>query len=285
LANTVTLTNFVLENNRKRGLYCTGIDALTWDRGQLYNNDTYTATNLVEFDGASSTVRGIEINGLIVRATSGNNACTAFKISGANVDFNTCRVRGTIWQNFDYAGQSRFSGWQFDQVTQFCKLVALTTTSVILRPDQNYGGGATTPIRLRGANAGGSAGEWVALTLTNTGISATNSGLSANQRYYVYLYDNAGSYELRFSGTAFVIDTATGYPVKSGDTSQLYVGSVETDGSSLFKLTAGGWLNPTPISGNQVGAPAYLWRDGSGQLRMKYASLPTSDTDGTLIGP
>jgi hypothetical protein len=285
LANTATLTNFVLENNTKRGLYCTGIDGLTWDRGQLYNNDSYTATRLVEFDGSSSTVRGIEINGLIVRATSGNNACTAFKISGANVDFNTCRVRGTIWQNFDYAGQARFDGWQFDHVTQFCKLVALTSTSVILRPDQNYGGGATTPIRLRGANAGGSAGEWVALTLANTGISATNSGLSANQRYYVYLYDNANSYELRFSGTAFVIDTATGYPVKSGDTSQLYVGSVETDGSSLFKLTAGGWLNPTPISGNQVGAPAYLWRDGSGQLRMKYASLPTSDTDGTVIGP
>lgn len=284
LANTATFTNFVLENNRRRGLYCTGIDGLTWDRGQLYNNDGYTATELVEFDGSASTIRNVRIEGLIVRATSGNNPCTAFKIGGANAELNTCRVRGISWQNFDYAGQTRFSGWQFDHVPQTCGLVALSTTSILFRPDQNFGAGNTTPYRLRGINAGSSSGEWVSLQLSAAGLSRTNAGLAANTRYYIYLFDNANVPSLEITQAAFVTDPSTGYPVRSGDPTRLYVGSVETDANAQFKLTAGGWLNPTRIAASQVGAQAWMWMDSSNRLRVRYALLPTSDTDGTVVG-
>ena len=89
---------------------------------------------------------------------------------------------------------------------------------------------------------------------------------------------------LELSTTAFAIDTATGYPVKSSDATRLYVGSVETDAGSLFKLTAGGWLNPTLMPGSQVGVYNYTWADSTGRARIKYAAVPTTDTDGTVIG-
>ena len=73
--------------------------------------------------------------------------------------------------------------------------------------------------------------------------------------------------------------------MKSSDTTRIYVGSVETDGSAQFKLTAGGWLNPNWIPASQVGVFNAQWCDSTGDLRVKTdGSAPTSDTDGVIVG-
>lgn len=286
IATNYDIIDTTFENNKKRGLYCTGIDSLKARNVQFYNNDGYTSTNACEFDGSAFTVRNIDINGVLVRATVGNNAHTAFKISGANAELNSCRVQRVTWSNYDYAGQTRFSGWQFDKVAQDCDLVALSTVSTGFRPNQTLGRGNKSPLRLRGGAGGtpATAGEWVAFEIPNGGLNISNASLVASTRYYAYLYDNNGVATLELSTTAFVTDTATGYAVKSGDATRLYVGSVQTDAGILFLISAGGWLNPLLVPGSQVGVATYMWCDSTGRLRVRYPVAPASDTDGTVVG-
>lgn len=282
LSNTARLTNFVFENNKSRSLYCDGLDGLTWNRGQIYNNDTFTATRGAEFNGATYSIKGIQIDGVYVRATSGNNALQAFTISGTGAALNSCRVTNTIWQNFDYAGQVRFSGWQFDVVPKTCDLVVLSSTDAVLRARTVLGDGNKMPLRLRGT--GSTTGEWIQYQVSNPGISLTNAGLAANTRYYCYLWDNNNVVQLEASTSVPVLDTESGYSVKTGDATRLYVGSVETDGSANFKTSASGWLNPVFVPGSQTGVYTFMWTDSSNRLRVKYAVEPTSDTDGTIVG-
>lgn len=288
LGQTVDLRNTTFENCKKRGLYVTGVNVFKGRNLQFYNNDTYTATAQCEFIGGSYTVNQVDIDGVTVRATSGNNACTAFKLSGANVNFDTCRVRNVNWENFDFAGQVRFDGWDFDHVENCGVLQVASASEVVFKPNPQIPFGNTVPLRLRGpANQGGvgvasTNGEWIAHQLTNNGITLDVSGVAANTRYYVYLYDNDGLPSLLYSTTGWVIGPQ-GYPVLSVNSSYLYVGSFESGASTgTAKTTAGGWLNPTIISGSQVGVGRYMWFDGSAVLRSN-STLPVNDTDGTAV--
>ena len=251
---------------------------------QIYNNDTYKGTVGIEFDGATYTIRQVDINGVIVRATVGNNAITAFKVSGANTDLNTCRVVNVAWDNFGYAGQVKFSGWQFDTISQACALSVISTTSAVFRPDPYNPRGNKTPYRKNFTNGGNSAGDWVPLEVSSNGIGVSNAALAVSTRYYVYLADVGNVPTLELSATVPILDTVSGYNIKTGDSTRLYVGSVLTDAGSLFTLAGTGWLNPTILSGTQTGAPVYTWCDSTTRLRVRYATLPTSDTDGTVVG-
>jgi hypothetical protein len=288
LGQTVDLRNTTFENCKKRGLYVTGVNVFKGRNLQLYNNDTYTATAQCEFIGGSYTINQVDIDGVTIRATSGNNPCTAFKLSGANVNFDTCRVRNANWENFDYAGQVRFDGWEFDHVANCGVLQVASASEVAFKPNSQNPFGNTVPLRLRGpANQSGvgvasTNGEWIAIQIPNTGISLDLTGLPANTRYYVYLYDNDGIAALSASVTGWTIGSF-GYAVKSDNSAYLYVGSFETGGSiGTAKTTAGGWLNPILIPGTQVGASRYVWFDASTVLRSNGA-LPTNDTDGTAV--
>jgi len=121
-ANTVDLRNTTFENCKKRGLYVTGLQVFNAVNVQFYNNNSYTSTVQCEFDGSSYTIRQVQISNVTIRATSANNPCTAFKLSGGNVDFDSCRVRNVNWENFDFTGQVRFDGWQFDHVANCAEL-------------------------------------------------------------------------------------------------------------------------------------------------------------------
>jgi hypothetical protein len=280
------MQNTTFENNNKRNIYCTGISAFKARNIQQYHNDTFTGTFGIEFDGASFVVRQVDIDGCVVRATSGNNAFTAFKISGANADLQSCRVRRVVWDNFDYTGQTRFNGWLFDPVMPACDVVVLNSTTVFLRANQTMPKGSAMPLRLRGGIGGApsTSGEWIAYQVPNPGLTISNSGLSNSTRYYVYLYDNNGAPSLELSTTAFAFDTATGYAIKSGDATRTYCGSVITNGSAAFETTASGWLNPILVPGTQTGAYVYMWADASNRLRVRYPLPPASDTDGTIVG-
>jgi Pectate lyase superfamily protein len=288
LGQTVDLRNTTFENCKKRGLYVTGVNMFKGRNLQFYNNNDFTATNQCEFIGGSFTINQVDIDGVTIRATSGNNPCTAFKLSGANVNFDTCRVRNVNWENFDYTGQVRFDGWEFDHISNCGVLVAASSSEVALKPNSQIPFGNTVPLRLRGpANQSGvgvasTNGEWIAHQIANTGIALDLTGLTANTRYYVYLYDNDGIAALLASTTGWTIG-AFGYPVKSDNAAFFYVGSFETGASTgTAKTSAGGWLNPVLIPGSQVGAARYVWFDASAVLRSN-GSLPTSDTDGTAV--
>lgn len=292
LGQTVDLRNTTFENCKKRGLYVTGVSMLKGRNLQFYNNNDFVATNQCEFDGASFTIRQIDLDGVTIRATSGNNALTAFKISGGNAQLNTCRVRNVSWENFDYAGQTRFDGWQFDTVSQENQLVTASAGEIYFRPKTLNGSGRSTPLRLSGPNNDGgvgvasTSGEWIEYQIPSTGLflDPATLPLVAGTRYYVYLYDNDGTPALEPSTTVPVADTASGYMVKTGDATRYYTGSVVAGASNgTVAIAATGWANPTLISGTQTGVPVYIWADSSTRLRIKLA-VPTSDTDGTVVG-
>jgi hypothetical protein len=112
LGQSVDIQGTAFENNNKRGVLVTGVKMFRGRNVQFYNNDSYIATNGIEFDGASDVISQVDLDGVVVRATSGNNPYTAFKISGVNADLGSCSVQNVAWDNFDYAGQVRQSGFK-----------------------------------------------------------------------------------------------------------------------------------------------------------------------------
>jgi hypothetical protein len=287
-AQSVDLQGTTFENNKARGLFCRGISMFKARNIQFYNNDSYKSTVACEFEGDSFVIRQIDIDGVVVRATAGNNPYTAFKLSGVNTNFDSCRVRNVTWDNFDYAGQSRFAGWQFDPIpTDEFILQVASGSEVYVRPATYIGKGNKIPLRLRGGVGGtpSTSGEWIAHELGTSGIFFNPGSLAATTRYWMYLYDDNGLAKLEASSTASqVTDPTSGYAVKSGDPTRFYVGSIITAGAGVVATTASGWLNPAIVPGSQVGANAFLWSDSTGRLRIKYAALPASDTDGTVVG-
>lgn len=119
LANTFSIETFTAENNVKRGIYIGGVQQGDFKNIQIYNNDAFVATAGIEIDGGSYVVSNVRVNGAVIRATAGNNAYTAFKLSGANADSSTCTVdqRTVNFANFGYAGQTRWTGWGVDHST------------------------------------------------------------------------------------------------------------------------------------------------------------------------
>jgi hypothetical protein len=69
------------------------------------------------------------------------------------------------------------------------------------------------------------------------GVTLSNSGMSSSTLYYIYAYMNSGTMTLEYSTTAYTIDTTTGIPYKTGDTTRALVGGVYTNGSSQFQDT------------------------------------------------
>jgi hypothetical protein len=112
LGQTVDLQNTSFENNKKKSVLVTGVKMFRGRNLQIYNNDSYTATKGIQFDASSFVVASVDINGVVVRATSGNNAYTAFEISGSNANLKTCQVRNVNFDNFGYAGQVKQSGFK-----------------------------------------------------------------------------------------------------------------------------------------------------------------------------
>lgn len=291
LGQTVDLRNTTWENCFQKSLYCTGVSIFNAINCQIYNNNDYTALRGFEFDATNFIVRNVLIENTTVRATSGNANIVAFKMSGANADLPSCRVRNTSWENFDYATQTRFDGWQFDNVQDCGELFVENSTTVLYRPKAYRGTGRSAPLRLAGPrNQGGvgvasTSGEWIQYQLPSTGLVVPLASVLANTRYYVYLYDNGNVPSLEVSTTVPVTDAASGYSVKTGDASRYYVGSIRGGGSNATVATTGlGWLNPLPIPGSTGGTQSYLWADSTGDLLIKAGSLPANDTDGTVVG-
>jgi hypothetical protein len=100
------------------------------------------ATAGIELDAANFTISNIRARGVVMRATEGNNPYAAFKASGANLQAETCRVdlRDVAWQNFDHAGQTRWSGWSVDHASFSAHKNVTNQTGVT--------GGGATPVKI-----------------------------------------------------------------------------------------------------------------------------------------
>ena len=99
-----------------------------------------------------------------------------------------------------------------------CYLTFVSTTSVRLDPS------AGNRIFING--------EWP--TIPSSGVTLSNSGLSANTVYNVYAYLNAGAISLEASTTARSTDTTYGHQIKNGDATRTLVGKIRTNGSTQF---------------------------------------------------
>lgn len=291
-AQSVDLQGTTFENNKKRGLFCGGISMFKARNIQFYNNNSFVSEVACEFEGSSFVIRQIDIDGVVVRATSGNSPYTAFKLTGANTNFDSCRVRNVTWDNFDYAGQTRFDGWQFDPIpTDEYILEVSSSTEVYVRPNTYIGKGNKIPLRLRGGVGGtpSTTGEWITHQLGASGIffNPATFPLVAGTRYFLYLYDNNGLPTLEAdAGASQITDPTSGYAVKSGDATRYYVGSIVGGGVNGTVATTGiGWLNPTVIANGATNGFAFTWVDSTGDVRIKSnGALPGSDTDGVLVG-
>jgi hypothetical protein len=112
LGQTVDLQNTTFENNKKKSVFVTGVKMFRGGNVQFYNNDSFVATNGIEFDASSFTIANVDIDGAVIRATAGNNPYTAFKISGSNANLKNCQVRNVNFDNFGYTGQVKQSGFK-----------------------------------------------------------------------------------------------------------------------------------------------------------------------------
>lgn len=112
LGQNVDIQSTAFENNNKKSVLVTGVKMFRGRNVQFYNNDSYTATKGIQFDASSFVIANVDIDGAVIRATAGNNAYTAFEISGSSANLKSCQVRNVNFDNFGYAGQVKQSGFK-----------------------------------------------------------------------------------------------------------------------------------------------------------------------------
>jgi len=71
-------------------------------------------------------------------------------------------------------------------------------------------------------------------TIPGVGVSLAASGVSASTFYYIYVYMNSGTMTLEYSTTAYTINSSTGIPQKSGDSTRTLVGAAYTTAGSAW---------------------------------------------------
>ncbi len=221
-------------------VYCdTGIRMLKAWNIQFLNSDSYKCQGGIWFDTTAGVAANITIDGVTVRVSTGNNPYVVFKQVGtaANWAGDLNRTKNVNYQLYDSTNQSRYSSlWQFDMIAGQCQMLISASQTMKLLP---IGGGSTMPLRLSAEQTS----EFVACQIPSAGITVAGlGGLTANTRYYFYLNNTAAIYNpltpaVSLSSGAPVLD-ATGYYVKTGDTSYLYLGSAVTNGAGNIETTS-----------------------------------------------
>jgi hypothetical protein len=288
-AKDVTLENFTSENAVRIGVLMTGVANVKISMAQSYTSQASTGGRTAYFgymlDGTSYAVTNVQIDQVHVRATSADTSFRQYQMVGQSADASSIRVNNTYWQAFGQAGQSRFSSnFRFDPVPMQCILRPTGATELRLAPDLNEPKGGSMPYRLGYSSLGTlTDGEWTPLVIS--AVSVSNSGLSANTTYNVYLYDALNVPTLELSTTGYAADIASGYPVKTGEPNKVFVGVTRTDGSSQFVLSGTNWQNALQIPNTYPGNPSWMWHsEADRKLRIKNGpSRPSSIEDGNYV--
>jgi len=76
--------------------------------------------------------------------------------------------------------------------------------------------------------------------IANTNVSVggvAGQNLAANTTYWLYLFDSAGALTPDFyTASAHTFDNTTGWEIRTGDNTRIFIGLVRTNGSSQFEL-------------------------------------------------
>lgn len=305
LAQDCDLGAFALENNGLIAALVTGISNFGMlPKSQLYQNSFFSpapAYHGLLLDGTNDTVRVVSTSRVEVRNTVNETAFEAFTVIGANADVQSMKFEDTIWKADGWAGQTRFSSnIRFAPIPQQCELRLVDDSTWLFGPNGNGGQhGNVTPIRLRaGTNGNVTTGEWIARHISSGGITLSNasgadgSAVAASTTYNVYIYD-AGSTSNATptcSTDVPVLDGVSGYEVRTGDASQLFVGRVRTaagnagNGHPAFETTNLGWLNPLRMPDPVPGTPAWGFvNSATRRFYVKTAGTrPSNAADGTF---
>lgn len=126
LGQGIFMYDTTFEHNKKRHILSTGVKALKGKNVQFYSNDGALCMGAIELDASSYTIADVKIDGVVLRATSGNDTYTAFKVYGANADLGTISVEGVNYDDFGYSGQVKQSGFQNDPVISVRQTGALS---------------------------------------------------------------------------------------------------------------------------------------------------------------
>lgn len=284
------------ENNYRRHVFCTGITNWRSEVCQFHGNQSYKQWAGADFDGTDFSIRGVEWVNTKIRARNGEGY--AFRVAGTNAEVNTIRFRRNTWDDFDYVGQKRFVGVQFDAVTPAtCIIRNAGATAVTLGPPTINSTGNKMPLKLRGPNnaiTGGQSsftGEIVEWRIPQTGVTLSNASLddeglaiAINTQYNVYLYDNDGTAALVASTVAPTADTGNGYQVKDSDPTKIWVGQVRTEtGTTNWLTTSTQFLSPNAFLATNQGVYDWFWWDptSGGRMQRKAGTKPTSTSNGT----
>lgn len=113
LGSNVLGNSLCFENNTGMAIQCYGVTGMEFNQLQMYNNDANVAQYGIYLNAQSSYMGQIRVNSAKIRATAGNNPYIAFLAAGANIDVGTIVVdsKQVRWDNFGYAGQTKYSGW------------------------------------------------------------------------------------------------------------------------------------------------------------------------------
>ncbi len=112
LAINTLVASTAFENNIGRHILVTGVSVFNARNIQFFNNDAYRAPVACEFRGDNFTVREVDIDGVTIRATPGNNPYTGFRFTGANLETASCTVRNVVWEHFGFKGQAKAVGME-----------------------------------------------------------------------------------------------------------------------------------------------------------------------------
>lgn len=285
-ANSFVMETYDFEHCKVRDVLMTGCNGAVFFNGHLYHTqETHVANCCFEIDDAVTGFpnRNVFIDQSYVRVADENTPFKFVDYTKASSNArNNVRFTPPIWDLYDFSGQERYDS-DIDPIDigakECCIVTTLNATTLALRPDPDLGLGRTTLVRTEGSDTA----EIIPWLLTTTGLQTTNSGLSNNTTYHVYIEVVSGVLQLALSTTAPVIDTSSGLLVQTGNPRRLWKGLCRTDGSAQFITTGGAFLGAMQIGGDQPGTKAWMhFSRASRRLWIKdSASRPTSAEDGT----
>lgn len=281
-AQGLDLSGVVIENPQYCGAIIAGCANVRSAMGQSYCNSALSGAQCYfgwVLDGTSTVVQNVNISQHVVRATANDPDYAQWVMVGGSVAPQTIRVRDTIWDNFGYTRQKRFtSQWRFDTTySDGIACVAVGASEAYVQSSSFTPGGAFVPIRLRYAIGGDSSdGEWASRYINQVLITKPGS----DGVYNVYLYDNANVVTAEAVSDAPVRDAVSGFYVKTGDSTRLWVGRLAVSGGSWI-TAGGGFLNPQRPDGPQPGVPiSHFFNEADRSWNTKTVStLPSSIND------
>ena len=112
LGSNILGNNLCFENNTGMSIQCYGITGMEFNQLQMYNNDANIAQYGIYLN-AQSYIGQVRVNSAKIRATAANSPYTAFLAAGTGLEAGTIVVdsKQVRWDNFNYAGQTKYSGW------------------------------------------------------------------------------------------------------------------------------------------------------------------------------